>query len=323
MSKLRIFVVMVASVALSSVAVADGYEYEPVGKGFAPPPGLIYSGVVEGAAGWAWACNDRPSADLPCRADLDDEEFPLITGSGRVSVPLSLNMSIQFDIDGLATFTQRSENGGGEDNLHDYFFAGAHLAWRNPDQYALSVFGLGGSVNGGTDENALVGLVGGEGQWYWKNLTLYGQAGYFWANDENNENVMTEAWFVRGVMRYFFSPNQRLQGELSYAEGEEAEQFRPAFPRDEIEALSWEVRYDHTFHSKPIGWFATYHGLYMEERTLPRFPSADDDLTEHTFLLGVRFQFGAATMLENDRRGVTFDMPDVGRWTGYTLTVVD
>lgn len=55
MSKSRFFVVIVALVVLSSAAVADGYEYEPVGQSIAPPPVYSWTGPYVGVhGGYAW-----------------------------------------------------------------------------------------------------------------------------------------------------------------------------------------------------------------------------------------------------------------------------
>jgi len=59
-----------------------------------------------------------------------------------------------------------------------------------------------------------------------------------------------------------------------------------------------------------------YQGLADSSR-------ATEELTSHAAMVGLRFQFGATSAIENDRRGATFDMPDVGRWTGWTIETVD
>ncbi len=53
MSKSRIFISFVASALLCGAAAADGYEIEPTGKGFAPPPAYSWTGLYIGAhVGW-------------------------------------------------------------------------------------------------------------------------------------------------------------------------------------------------------------------------------------------------------------------------------
>ncbi len=187
-------------------------------------------------------------------------------------------------------------------------------------RYALGAFGLVGSVNGGDAENATIGLFGLEAQKYWNNVTLYGQGGVFYADDEDADDVMTNAWFVRGVARKFVDPNSYIAAELSYADGEENED--ASGDVDDLTALSWGLKYERMKTDMPIAWFVEYKGSHIVEDDASS-GSNDDELTTHAGLVGLRFQFGATSAIENDRRGATFDMPDVGRWTGWTIDVVD
>ncbi len=64
MSKSKIFALVIASVVLSSAAAADGYE--PVGKGFAPPPVYSWTGLyagLNGGYGWSESGSITTSAD--------------------------------------------------------------------------------------------------------------------------------------------------------------------------------------------------------------------------------------------------------------------
>jgi len=298
---------------LATGALAGGMDYEGEGslKDVAPaPPGIIYSAVIDAAGGFEVA--DGEDVD----GDLDDDNYPLIEGDARVNVPISHDISVQVDLGGFSTFTDREE---GDDQLQTYYYTGAHLAYRDPTRYALGAFGLVGSSNGGEEENATIGLFGLEAQKYWDNITLYGQGGVFYADDEDEDDVMTNAWFVRGVVRKFIDPNSYVAADLSYAEGEEND--GPGGGNvDDLSAVSWGLKYERMKTDMPIAWFVEYKGNHIAE---DQPGSGDDELTTHAGMVGLRFQFGATSAIENDRRGATFDMPDVGRWTGWTMEVVD
>jgi hypothetical protein len=288
-----------ASLALAlgaTTAAADGTRGGSIKD--APAAGVLYSATIEASAGWTKTSgNDN---------DLDDKSYPLIMGAARLTLPLLLDWSAQLDLEGLSTFTSRNN---GEDNLQTYFITGLHVARRDPARGALGVFGAVGSSNGGAEENATFFLGGLEAQKYLGNMTLYGQAGYFNADDETEGDVMTKAWFVRGVVRYFFDPNSRLQVELAHARGEEL------VGTEKIKTLNWGIRFDRQIDQRPISWFAAYDGLRVEDD--------NESVTDHRFRLGLAFRFGTGSLLENDRRGATFDLPDIGRWTGYTISVID
>jgi len=299
---------------LTTGALAGGMDYETKGslKDVEPaPPGIIYSAVIDAAGGFEVADGENVGSAL------DDENYPLIEGDARVNVPISHDFSVQIDLGGLSTFTDRDD---GDDQLQTYYYTGAHLSYRDPMRYALGVFGLVGSSNGGEDENATIGLFGLEAQKYWDNITLYGQGGVFYADDESEDDVMTDAWFVRGVVRKFIDPNSYIAAELSYADGEENED--DGSNVDDLSAVSWGLKYERMKTDMPIAWFVEYKGNHIAEDT-SFGGSSDDELTTHAGMVGLRFQFGATSAIENDRRGATFDMPDVGRWTGWTMEVVD
>ena len=286
--------------------------------------GLLYSGTVELGAGWTWADCDRSGGeDGSSCSDLDDESYPHIVGSGRASVPVAKNFSLQFDADGWGTFTGRDGPDAGEENLQTNFSGAVHATWRDPSKGALGVFGQVGSSNGGEEENATYWLGGLEGQLYLGDFTLYGQAGLFDADDEGNDDVFSDAWFVRAVARWFPNAKTRIQAQLAYAEGEE--NIGPGDdPGDDYDAISWGLRADHIFGKYPISVFLDYGGLRLsEDAPSGECCSSEDTYTEHRFIVGLAFHFGVNNLKTQDRRGVTLDTPDVGRWTATTLDIVD
>lgn len=267
----------------------------------APALANDYVGTLELGAGWSFIDNDG--------ADLDDDSFPLIEGAARGNIPLADNFAVQLDAGGLATFGQRS---GGEDYLQTVFFGATHLNYRTPD-YALGALAQLGSANGGEDENANFYNFGGEGLFNASNLTGILQAGYFWADDESEIDVMTNAWWVRGVARFYAGADTRLQGEFSYADGEENDS-----GADPITVFGWGARIDHSFGG-PVAIFLGYKGNNIENDD----GFSPEEITDHTVSIGLNLHFGAGSLREADRNGPSFDTPDVGRWTGWTTNVVN
>lgn len=304
----------VLSSTLVSTAFATAMISSALAADFDPSPvhvqELDFAIQAEITGGGTWL--DEGGA-----ATIDDEDYPFLSGAARASIPFNPNWSAQLDIDGLATFTSRSN---GDDNLQDYFFGSGHLTWRDPTSFAFGAFGSVGSSSGGEDENATFWLIGAEGQFYLPTVTLYGQAGYFEADDENENDVITDAWFARAVVRWFIGPDMRLQGEGSYTNGDENDS-----PAGDFEMWSWEVRYDQRFTGTPVGWFIGYNGMWGELDPAAA-ATPNESFTEHSFWAGLSFTFGynsKMTLLDNDRYGATLDTPEIGRWTGYTTEVID
>ena len=280
---------------------------------------LLYSGLVELGLGYTWAsCDHDDGSACGSGDDLDDETYAYLEGSGRANIPLSDAFSLQADVDGWNTFTGRDDGDGGEENLQTFFAGALHATWRAPETGAAGGFVQLGSSNSGNDENATFWLLGAEGQFYLGDFTLYGQAGYFDADDEDEDDVMTDAFFVRGVARWFLNDNFRLQGEFSWAAGEEAD----SSPADNFTFYSWGLRADRVMGSNPIALFAAYEGLWGEEEEVGCSP-CNETYTEHRLIVGVAFHFGVSDLKAQDRRGATLDTPDVGRWTAASNNPLD
>lgn len=277
--------------------------------------GLLYAGTVEVGAAWNWADCENDGDDC---SDLDDDSFPEVFGSGRVSLPVSDDVTLQTDIDGWATFTDRGPGDGdgggdlGEDNRQTGFGAGLHATYRDPNIGSGGLFGQIGSTNGGEDENATFFAIGGEAQAYINEFTVYGQVGGFWADDETENDVVTNAIFFRGVGRWFPDDNSRVEAEIGYFDGEQNDS-----SADTVDGLSWGLRGDRMLSGSPVSFFAAYDGMVIEEE------DDNQEYTEHRLMAGVTFHFNAHDMLTQDRRGVTLDMPDFARWIAPTIETVD
>lgn len=267
---------------------------------------LAYMGLIEIWGGWTFADgNDN---------NIDDDNHPAIGGSGRVSVPLAERFSGQIDIDGEANFLGGSDI---DENYGHSFMAYGHLSWRDPQSYLFGIFGGLGASSAGEDEQANVFVVGAEAQAYFNSLTLYGQGGYFTTTSESGSpDGIENAFFVRGVGRYFLSNNSKLEGEVTFAIGD-IDYDATADSTDPMWA--WGARYEQMAGTSiPAAWFVGYRGSYAENQ------SDNTDYTDHTVMAGMRFHFGADSLMDNDRRGATLDSPwAIPRWVGYSLESID
>lgn len=304
MARIRILVALVAGLAIAGIGAVPA-SAEP------PPEALDYAITMEVAGQYGWADSNHNDTEL------DDKSYPGIEGAARASIPFLDNFAAQVDIGGLANFTSRVENG--ENNLQTDFHGGLHLNYRDIDCFSAGVFTSIGSVNGGDDENATYYSVGGETQFYLGNTTLYSQWGYFNADDEDEDDVMSNGWLVRQQIRHFFTNRDRVQVGFQFMEGNERAS------NVEYDAWGWETRYDHQFDGTPITAFLGYKGAKVSEYD-PVLGARDEDVTEHIAFVGIGFVFGfngTLDLLGNDRRGATYSLPDVARPAGWTIEIID
>ncbi len=265
------------------------------------------SGYVEKWTGYSFVSGAENTAD-------PDRDGYFASGtSGRLSLPLGSNLSMQMDA-GIE-YTENSFKPNNDDVFQHSGYVGAHLAYRDPNSFALGAFGSFGTGHADETRNDFYAL-GGEAQIYLNDITLYVQAGYLDGEAADQAGRHTDAFhdaiFARGVARWFLTPNSRLQGEFAYASGHQ--DTGNAFDMDIIE---WGVRYDTMIAGLPLvgdtNVFVGYRGAHFEN---------DDDLggtddgryTDHTIMVGATYAFGGSTMQEFDRVGATFDLPNFGRW---------
>lgn len=247
--------------------------------------------------------------------DQDSLEFfvPRGEASVRASFGIDEHFSAQFDFQGEMNIGSDEEGGtGGETNTYDGAYQGAvHLSYRDPGQYLVGLFGAYGQVElqGSDDEGGFLGGI--EGQYHFGNTTLYGQVGGFTAS-ANDDESLAEAYFLRGVLRHFFSPTSYVSIEGLYGDGESDES-----PVEDIDFFGWGLRYAHGFSSMPFEGFIGYDGH--------RMTSDGERVTEHVITVGVTIPFGGpATAQERNTHGVTLDAPlDLLRTAGYTADIID
>lgn len=275
----------IAVMGVSSGAQAADYEQEI---------GLIVAGAVENWNGVSFIDGGSTGSDTT-----------IVSGhSGRLSLPLGPNLSLQSDID--VEWNSRAFDG--DDNVAAgnvwNFQGGAHLSWRDPSRGLFGIFAAAGEArynDTDPDIHAEFSVIGGEAQFYIDNTTLYIQGAYF-----DVDGDLEDGFFARGVGRHFLDQDTRLQLEVLFANVE----FNGG---GDYDVFQWGARFDTVWHNAPVvgnlPLFIGYRGT-SRDGCLPTI--ADSDTTDHIIMAGFNYYFGANSRLDNDRRGATLDMPNVG-----------
>jgi hypothetical protein len=284
--------------ALASAAQAA--DMRPVLKAPAAPDQQA-TGYVEVYGGWARteAENNYPYSR--------SERFNgwALGGAGRGNYWFGPGMSVQVDAQAEGTsYDIPRENG--TFSTHSYL-VGGHWSWRNPQQYLFGLFGgVGDSGGFGFTERASQrhGLIGGEAQFYWNQFTLYAQVGYDTTLNSFFEIDSINAFFVRGVGRYYVTPNFLIEGTVMYASGSIDFTGDPSL---DFTTLSWGVKGEYRFATSPFSVYAKYQGSETEYDDVRYFLSGAK-VTDHRVLFGLKLHMGDRTLQQTDRTGATLDI---------------
>jgi len=250
----------------------------------APTTGVIYVGFAQ----W-WDNYDFGGGDQY------DYNHPSLYGFGKVNIPYDgtkVNLQLDFFGDASLHHSQSVESIGSRGN----FGAGAHINWRDPDEGLLGIFAATGrvwDVYGGNNSPAM--MVGFEGQYYWHQVTLYGQAGYM----DSDGFFMQNAGFVRGLVSYYATPKLKVTGGLGYIDGE-ADGFN-------ARAWAWQADAQYWFgKSVPVAVTLKYEGRDS------RFDFSSDTakLNSNAVTVGFSFYFGGGSIEEMDKNGPGTEIPN-------------
>jgi len=249
-------------------------------------------GPVSGYTSWwagagTWQEND---------GSLYSGNFFAFGGDSRVNVWMAPGVSLQGDVQGEAS------SNGFEDCCYSQDHRvigviGGHAAWRSMS----NLFGVFGGVAGSSvfDEEGAVlqPFIGFEAQAYLNQITLYGQVGTSWNADTSSYGM--DQVFFRGILRYFLTPNDKLQAEIGIAKGH----FSGGGSGEPFTNTNWGLLYEHQFGGSPFSAFAE----------LASFTNNNDASTyrssENQFMLGARVHFGSGSLLQQDRQGASLDLP--------------
>ncbi len=313
-----------SAIALSMVlsansVVAADFEVEEAVRG------LVVAGEVETFSGYMFYGSESGDTGF----SEDDSQF--VSGVlGRLSLPLGDNLSLQMD--GELEYSTTSIVDSPQDDLfQNSYVLGGHLSWRDPQSGLFGAFASFGGGNHDDDADAGNGgqasdstnrwdyyAVGGEAQLYLDDLTFYVQGGYIdgatTPEDEIDNDALRDAFFGRGIVRWFMTPESRVQAEVAYVDGDVDTDDNPV---SEMTILEWGVRYDTVIPGLPIlgdsNVFAAYRGAHYEKDSGDG-PDDDAEFMDHVIMVGFTHRFGAMSIMDQDRYGATLDLPNFGRW---------
>jgi hypothetical protein len=233
-------------------------------------------------------------------------------GSGQT---LELNSTSAYNIPIWKSFSMQI------DSFSEYYYSandhtdplrtnalGLHLSYRNPNKGLIGVFG-GYAWTKVRDAHGAsefqTSIFGAEAQLYHGNWTFYVQGGVADVKEDDPETEgFNKGWFVRGVTRYFFTPDSKLEAEVSFAQADPyLDGGGPGANSGEF--LSWGVSLDHKLFnvfSVPVYGTVAYRGGYYDA-------VGEDHATEHVVKAGIKVLFGARDLKHNDRYGATLDLP--------------
>ena len=283
LNKLMLGVAACAILSFQTPAQAAGY------MAAADDYGLVFAALGEISGGYRHADS----------SDYVNMVGGMVSGAGRVSIPLHDRFSVQIDGDAETYFITGDQSW----EPSGLWLAGGHASWRDPMRglfgaFAATGYGLQTNFDNSTDYE-LGYLVGLEGQVYLDALTFYAQAGYADFEADNEPEGFIEGWFVRGVGRWFPSDDSMVEAELAYGH---TSQFVDGSDNGNI--LNWGLQGKMRItESMPIYATAAYRGGYYDAT------SEDDDGSEHMFTVGFNVLFGPRSLKDNDRRGATLDLP--------------
>jgi hypothetical protein len=331
---------LLAGIGLAGLAVSPGLAADMPVK--APPPvTAAATGYVEASSGWSSTKDVEAFCFNPLLGGITEAAGCLTTrdhfggwalgGAGRGNYWFWPNASIQVDAqaEGTSHSTSLFSPSGGTTHFstHSYLI-GTHLNWRDTQQGLLGLFGGVGDAGGASvsSENNRHFVIGGEGQWYRNQLTLYLQVGYDSSVSRLDDSVdRVHAWFVRGTGRWFFEPNLMIEATGLFASGRInyaptgflvlADGFPSSlgFSTGLVQAkLEWKPA------TIPFSLFAKYQWSQTQYDNLnffllgdPNTPGTQNSrITDNRFLVGARLYLGESTLQSNDRRGATLDIID-------------
>jgi opacity protein-like surface antigen len=268
-------------ITITSVALLASFSAAPV---------IADSNGIKAVVGVSYGHQEIHSTD----SDLDSGGGSIRHEFARVAIPVSDVISIQLDAE------RESYNQSGEDKPQSSSALGAHVSYKVGDAGLVGLFYARGIAEASGVENEDGWIAGLEGQYYVNDeITLYSQIGSGRIRTDDHEGFIEDGHFERIVARYFPSDDTKLEidfsnaGTKSYIDGHDNGRFIAI-------AINAETR---LLDSMPL------YGTAKLRRSRFHSASEDDSAKDTSFMLGVNYRFGVSSLKDNDKNGVTLDMP--------------
>lgn len=267
-----------------------------------------YMGKVNLGLGFAWEEWADGGEDS---SDVTELDYATLHGSASVNVPYNDRVNFQFDIFGSESLDEGWDCGNECGSFYGGFGAGLHLNYRD-EEGALGVFGTVGRAAIGETSSAdfVVYGAGIEGQYFCNAWTFGAQAGYL-DTDDSGYGLMKEAAFIRASANYYPSKRLKLSGGVGYVAGDTW----GSDDASDVTDWNWAFSIEYLFgKSIPVSTYLEYRGQHTEA-----YDSPEDEHDRHELRAGVRFMFGGGgdDLMEADRDGAGFEMPDIITWLRF------
>jgi len=296
--------------------------------------------VLSLSLGAAWAADPAPIDDSGIRFLLEsqssyvilsgdqldtdeDENFSASAGVARLNIDLGNGFNLQGDAFGEIAWTNDST-----DNAYASALGGGLHAYMRGNSGAFGAYGALADIDinnddddDGNDSGGLARSFGVEALWFSDELTLGAQAGLVDSDMGDDEDMIRDAFFVRGLARYYVSESTLLQGEASYLSGEMDSD------NDDVSIVSVGARIQHELDFIPgdFNWpgkvYLAYRGDFANQSD-PTSASDSGNIDSHTIMFGTTFTFGHS-LIDNERNGAAFDLPAFARWNSISAGAME
>lgn len=233
----------------------------------------------------------------------EDDSYSTTAGVARLNFNMGNGFNLQGDAFGEYAWLKNSA----EDSYLSTLGGGLH-AYMRGDTGALGLYGALADVGIEKTGGGKTHTFGVEGQWYAGDATLGAQAGFL-DSDHNDDDMIRDAFYVRGLARYYFAENTLVQAEAAYLRGE------MDGDNDGIDIVSVGARLQHELDFFPgdFDWpgkiYIAYRGDFADQ------DNENDHVNSHTILFGTTWTFGHS-LRDNERNGAAMDLPAFTRWQG-------
>jgi len=236
----------------------------------------------------------------------EDDSYSTSAGVARLNFNMGNGFNLQGDAFGEYAWLNKNADGSYQSTL-----GGGLHAYMSGDTGALGVYGAIADVGIESSGGGETHTFGVEGQWYAGDAAVGAQAGFLDSSRSDDDNMIRDAFYVRGLARYYFGENTLVQAEASYLDGE------MDVDNDGIKIVSLGARIQHELDFFPgnFDWpgkvYIAYRGDFADQA------NENDHVNSHTILFGTTWTFGHS-LHDNERNGAAMDLPAFTRWQGIS-----